>query len=409
MPYTKDKNETKVIEEEVMKDKRTAVKNNKRRYITMGIAALVAVLLIILLLTGAYEKFLGLFGIQSDVSVAPKITEVSASFSGDVHLTGNNETIMVYDEQGVTGYDTSGQWVWNESCSVSNPAIYNCDEYVAIADIGGTAIYSFNENGAFWKHGTSEPIVSIFCKDNYVGIIHEKNEYLSALTMYKYNDKTNSLDEVFERKFASHYMIAGAISSDCKQIAISGIYSEGSKVYGIVSFIKMSDGEIFSNEVVEENVYIKLEYIDEDTVFASGSDSACVINKTLSVSSENDSFKEFWDRNNSVEYIVDSTVTSDELFVSAIVSDNLEKSLIKGYNKEGKESLNIEINGNIIGIDSMGENFMVYTKSHVNLYNSKGQLIASQEAGYEILGAVCYAERYVVIYTKEKMLSVSFN
>lgn len=409
LPDTKDKRNTKVINEKVMEDKRSVAKNKKRRVIIISFAVVAVVLLIIFFATGAYESFLDFLGVERDVSAVPTITEVSAEFRGEIHLAGTENVSMIYDEQGVTGYDKSGKWIWNEACSVKNPMICKGDDYILIADLGGTAIYTFNKDGAFWKYGIKNNIISVFCKGDYVGVIHEEDEYLSAVTLLHYDKNIKGMKEDFTRKISNHYMLTGAISPDYKQIALSGVYSEGGDACGIISFIKMSNGETFANEVIEDSVYVKLSYSNNNTVFASNSDSIYMVKKELSVSSANDKSLECWNRNNNKGHVIDTEMLSDGSLIAAIVGDSPEKSSVKKYDKEGKESMSIEINGKIIGMDSKKENFLVYTNTHVFLYNSKGQLIFSQEAGFEIVDAIYYGEKCVAIYTREKMLSISYE
>ena len=134
-----------------------------------------------------------------------------------------------------------------------------------------------------------------------------------------------------------------------------------------------------------------------------------MIKKELSVSSANDECVECWDRNNNKGHIIDTELLDDGSIVVAIVDNSPEKSSVKKYDNEGKENMSMEINGKVIGMDSKNGNFLVYTNTHVFLYNSKGQLIFSQEAGFEIVDAVCYGEKCIVIYTREKMLSISYE
>ena len=53
-------------------------------------------------------------------------------------------------------------------------------------------------------------------------------------------------------------MLTGAISNDGKQMVLSGVYSESGVASGIISFLRMSDGEIFSNSNTEQNAYVKV-------------------------------------------------------------------------------------------------------------------------------------------------------
>lgn len=409
MPNTKDNNKTKIIKEEVMKEKRITLKKNKKLIITIACAVVAVILIMIFFFSGIYERFLDFLGIQRDVSVVPTITEISAEVRGEIDIGGTKNVFMVHDEKGVTGYDISGQWIWNEACSIENPFVQECDKYTVIADIGGTAVYAFGKDGVCWKYGAANPIISVFARGDFVGIIHEENEYLCALSMFKHNSKTKSLEEVFTKKISNHYMISGAISKDCKQIALCGAYTEGDTLCGIISFIKMSDGETFANETIKDNIYLKIDYVNNDTVFASNSDSVVMVKKELTVSAKNDKFAECWDRENKTERIIDAVTLGNGTYAVAFIGENTDESIVKGYDKNGKECFNIKISGNIIGIDAESEFFMAYTNTHIYAYNNKGMSLASQEAGYEIIQATCYGNRYVAIYTREKFISVGLN
>ena len=82
---------------------------------------------------------------------------------------------------------------------------------------------------------------------------------------------------------------------------------------------------------------------------------------------------------------------------------------MKGYDTSGKESLNFEVFGNIIGMHSAGDALLLYTNKYIYLYNEKGLLIGTQEAGFEIKGAICTDSRHVAVYGEGTVLSVSFK
>ena len=95
--------------------------------------------------------------------------------------------------------------------------------------------------------------------------------------------------------------------------------------------------------------------------------------------------------------------------VMAIGSENSVKTALKGFDSEGKESLNLEIDGNITGIDSVGETFMVYTQKLTRLYNARGFLIGTAEGGFEISKAVCADSRHLGICGEGKLATASFK
>lgn len=414
LPSTKDKeknviNETKIIDNKEIERRREKVTKNKKKIVIISLASAALIFIIVFFAVGGYEKILDFLGIERDVSVTPTVLSVEAELKGSTLLAGKNSVAIVYDEQGVTGYGADGKWKWHVESSVSNPTVTDCGDFAVIADIGGTAAYAFNQNGAVWQFGSGSVIKSVFGRGKYVCVVHEEKEYLSAATMYEYDSKTSTLKELFTRKFGAHYMLTGTISEDCKQMVLSGVYSDSGEARGNISFIRLSDGEIFSNEDTENNIYVKAFFAENNTVFAVNSDSVKVFYKTLSVSSGEDRESEIWSRQNMQSSIIDTTLVGNKYCLIAVGSDHADKSIIKAFDITGKEILNFEVSGNVIGVNSVGDTFALYTDTHVMLYNSKGILIGSVEAGFKIDDAVCTDSRHVVICGEGRLLTVSFE
>ena len=407
---TKDKEkETKIIDNKEIEKRRESLRKNKKRIVILCIAIAAVIFLVVFFALGGYEKILDFIGIERDVSVTPTVISVEAEVKGTTLLAGENGVAIVYDEQGVTGYGADGKWKWNTKCSVNNPTVTDCGDFSVIADIGGTAAYAFDDRGAVWQYGSGNVIKSVFGRGKYVCVVHEEKEYLSAVTVYEYDSKTSTLKELFKRKFGSHYILTGAISEDCKQMVLSGVYSESGEVRGSISFIRLSDGEIFSNENTDQNAYVRLFYTDNNSVFAVNSDSVKMYYKALSVSSGEDKESVIWDRNNMQNSITDAAIVENRCCLVAIGSENADKTTVKMFDTAGKEKLSFDISGNVIGVDSVGDTFLIYTNTHVFLYNNKGVLIGSAEAGFKIAYAVCTDSRDVAVCGEGKLLTVAFK
>lgn len=332
-------------------DKRRAAQRRKRRRLLGLIAAVIAaVLLIVFFAKGGYEKILDLLGIERNIAVTPTITEVACELKGEPVIAGIGGTIIIYDEQGVTGYGSDGKWKWNEACTLENPVVSYCGSSVVYTDSGGTAAYAFGPEGILWRYGSEKKLMAVFGgASGQICMIHEENEYLSAATTFEYDEKSSELRELFTRKFGSHYMLAGAVSPDGRQLALSGVYSNGGDAAGIVSFLRMSDGEVFTSNA-EEEIYVKLFYADDGKLFAANSDSVRVLYHSLTASSEEDSDQEIWDRENGRELLTDAVLVNGKYLVAALGSEESGKTVVKGYDTAGKERLNFEISGNIIGM-----------------------------------------------------------
>ncbi|MFR1517398.1 MAG: DUF5711 family protein [Clostridia bacterium] len=412
MPDTKEKkkNQSMVIPHGEMEKRRAEQKKRQKRFLLLAAAAVAAILLIVFFVKGGYEKILDFLGIERNISVTPTITEVECELKGEPVIGGIGGTTIIYDEQGVTGYDAKGKWKWNEACRMENPVVSYGDDCVIFTDVGGTVIFAFNENGIVWRYGSENKVKATFGgASGYICVIHEEKEYLSAVTVFEHQKKSSELKELFTRKFGSHYMLTGAVSADGKQIAVSGVYSKGGDAAGIVSFLRMSDGEIFSNEIVDEGAYVKTFYADDGKIFAVNSDSIRILYHSLTASTKGDLNKEIWNRGNGQELLTGAVLINGKYCVASFGSASSEKTVIKGYDTDGKERLNFEVSGNIIGMHSAGDALLLYTNKYIYMYNEKGLLIGKQEAGFEIKSAACTDSRHAAVYGEGKVLSVSFQ
>lgn len=413
MPDTKDNrsNQSKIVPHGEMNKRRETQQKRRKRFLVAVIAVIAAVLLIIFFAKGGYEKILDLFGIERSIAVTPVITQIDCEIKGEPKAGGINGTTVIYDEQGVTGYDSAGKWKWNEACSFVNPVVSYLNNSVVFTDVGGTTAYAFNENGLVWRYGSENKIFSIFgsTSTGYICILHEEKDYISAVSVYENKKKSSELTELFTRKFGSHYMLAGAVSGDGKQLSVTGVYSKSGDAEGVASFIRMSDGEIFSNEVFDSGVYVKSFYADDGKMFLINSDSIRVLYHTMTTGSKGDINKEIWNRQNGQNMLIDAVLVNGKYCVAAFGTDAADKTVVKGYDTAGKESLNFEVAGNIIGMQSVGDTILLYTNKYVYLYSERGLLIGTQEAGFTIQGAVCTDSRHVAVYGDGKAISVSFK
>src|SRR5690554_3523534 len=98
-------------------------KRLKRTY-TVAIVTLIAIAIVLVVYaTGGYEKLLSILGLKGDVFVEAKGNIIEYSPKGESVVAAVNGTIIVCDENGVTGLDETGKWKWNSFFEFNNPFI----------------------------------------------------------------------------------------------------------------------------------------------------------------------------------------------------------------------------------------------------------------------------------------------
>lgn len=398
-------------------------KNKRKRNIRIAIcaAAVLCVGCIIFYALDGYPKVLKLLGIQQDVRVEPKATVIQYTPKGACLLEAVGDSVIIYDENGVTALNSAGEWKWNESCTFSAPAAVRCGEVLLLYDADGTNLYAFSGSGLLWKQVFTEGMIGVAAGSyqNQYAVLHNVPDYLSAATLLNMKKSAAAgnieADKVFVRKFGSHYMTSAAISPDGTQLAVSGFSAEGSSITGITAFLRMSDGELFTTEQYDGQIYPVAEYLGNETLFLCSSDSLRMIRRASTASTKQDVQEELWNRNGGSKAILGAAALNGRYLAVAYGDGNPDSgslstvSEVKYYTESGKVKLSFEIEGRISGIRSYRDTVAFYTERTVYLYNDQGQLIGTYTAPVQVERIAYISDRELLVYGNGKIASVLYK
>ena len=388
----------------------------RRKRITCTVLGVVAFLLILVLgyTFGIYEKLLDAMGIRRDISVVPVLTTLECEPRGEYVIGAVADSIILCDENGVTGLDRDGVWKWNVRCTIENPLMRCEDDFVLLSEYGGKCVWAFDGNGQRFRYDSELPIIGAFAGDSgeTLIVLCKQSDFETSATYL--SCAAGTLREVFTRKFGTYHMIAGAQPQTQDFLALSGVYDPGGEMTGAVVFMRTRDGEVISTAITEGQVYPVLTYLDQETVFAINGESLRLLRKVGTASSDKDVDRELWSAGGGRQAIADGTCVNGKYCVVAFREENMEESSqtvssLIYYNRAGKEKHRAEVDGRIERVLSLGNTVLVYTENCVYMYNETGNYIGTQEFSSKIRAVSYLDSRTVMVACQDGFYRVSFE
>lgn len=253
---------TNNYDEEELRDSLNLHKRKVRRRILIG------VVLVIVVLLAAW-----LFFENRTYSSLIVRSSVSREDTASADYTAYRDGFIRYSNDGVTYFDRNGKAVWNQSYSMQKPQYKARGDYFAIADIGGTTIRVFNQNGMVGEYATGKQISQIdIAKQGVVAASLSEGES-NYINLYKTDG-----DVIVTVKTAlsgDGYPLDIALSEDGKKLVVSFIYISGENMKENVVFYNFSDvGQNESERIVggfkdfDTNLVGDVEFINNTTVVA---------------------------------------------------------------------------------------------------------------------------------------------
>ncbi len=254
-------------------NRRYSVRKRKRR---RTILAIVISLGILILLAGAwlyfYFRTFDSYGVQAAL-------DITNSDERTIYHKGKKGYIKCASD-GITYFDRKGI-LWAETYEMTQPLIDVCGSYFVVADLKGSDIYVYDDNGYISRMSVSHPIIDIEISE--MGVV-------AAAT----NDDTSNFIEVMDKEgnelltaksvfSTSGYLEDITLSPDGASLAAAYIYvSEGTLESKVVFYDFRGEGEISGGfNQYKDTALTNVEFLNSDTVCAIG-DNAITFYKVKS-------------------------------------------------------------------------------------------------------------------------------
>lgn len=249
-------------------NRKYSVRKRKRRITLIAIGVSLAA--VILLVGGWLYFYLRTF---SSYTVT-ETQEITNSDERTTYLKAKKGYIKC-DSHGITCFDRKGI-LWAETYEMTQPLIDVCGAYIVVADLKGSDIYVYDENGLVNRMSVSHPILEIEISaqgvvaaatndgaSNYVELLDRNGtELISAKSVFS----------------TSGYLMDIALSEDGGSLAAAFIYvSEGTLESKVVFYDFTGEGEIAGGfNQYKDIVITNVEFMNGSTVCAVGDNAVSI-------------------------------------------------------------------------------------------------------------------------------------
>ncbi len=334
------------IEEEYSRGER----RHKRRVI--GIVIVIAVLLAIVFLVLMLQTY-------DSVQVLESKSLSDAGSNGYTSFAGQ---ILKYNRDGVSLMNTDGEDQWNQAAQMQQPVAAVSEKYAVVADVTGTNLYLFDEDGLASQMQTGKPIERVTVgNDGTIAVIQE-NGSTPVVSCY---DKEGALVLKHQASLSeSGYPISAAVSDDGSVLALSYLKAGSKGVSGRIAFYsiktKEQDNTLYSEEL-ENEAAGEVFYMDNKAVVIG--EKQCFIYDGIKPSKKKKTIE--------LAGEIEKVFHSQRYFGFVLRSSGGERALTV-YSRAGGEKLNKTITGVYERAVFNDKQVILYTGQECCIYTLRG-------------------------------------
>jgi len=192
------------------------------------------------------------------------------------NYTTYNGKLMKYSRDGAVGYGTELNMEWAGSYNFTSPIIDTCNQYVAIADLGGKEVLVFNGSDSPAQINVLYPINLIQVSTQGVVAISMSNNNTDLVQIYDSNNKAELLVEFTTSVSEDGYPVDIALSEDATKLVTTYLNVTNGTPTSKVTFYNLGEvGKNYSNNIVaaktfEKEIISRVEFFGNNVVCAFG-------------------------------------------------------------------------------------------------------------------------------------------
>lgn len=212
------------------------------------------------------------------------ISETERTDNAGTQYAEFGDGLILYNNDGATYMNASGNTIWNQAFEMQNPAIDICENYVTIYDISGEDIYIMNRSGNQGEIKTSRMIRTVSVANQGTVAVLTRMQYACYIDLYA-KDGT-SLASGTLHSSESGFPMAISLSNDANKLAVSMADMEGGQLNSTIVFYNF--GSVGQNEIdnivgsyqYEDSVIPQIEFVTNDQMIAFGDNKVIVFEGT---------------------------------------------------------------------------------------------------------------------------------
>lgn len=289
--------------------------------------------------------------------------------SGIAEYISFGDKVVRCSKDGIVAYSYQGDQIWNSTYEINNLSVDYSGSYLAVADLNGNKIHTFNTNGHIADINTALPILQISVSKSgfVVAVVEDKNaDYINMYTMdgekaYTIK-KTIGIDGV---------PLSVSVSEDREKLVAAFTGINGNTLKTSVVFYNFNEVGQNENERVVggydygDTVVGKVEFINASTVVAYAEDKISI----YSIKEYPKLVKEI-----AIDYTIDYVFSGKSNFGVIHKDKESEKNIVEVYNTAGNLVYSEKFDRAYSGYKFSGNNIVVYNDTEFMLISTKGKI-----------------------------------
>lgn len=281
----------------------------------------------------------------------------------------HNGNIIKYSTDGITVMGQDLKTEWSASYSMKNPAISVCEDYIAVADIGGKEILVYDKRGNAKKVKNAREIcqvevsntgmVAVMCKEKlayYITIANSSKKYIDIKTRIKEDG----------------YPLDMAFSPDSQKLVTSYMNIEKEAINNYVTFYNFGEvGKNYESKIVKADSYgkvmvPKVEFLENDVVSVF-SQEKFIVYEMKEIPEEIFKTKKY-------AQTIRSILCMDEYVGIIVDKSGTNKKTITLWTREGRKKMSKDIDYDYDKVSIMKEDIVLSTARDAMIVRMSGKV-----------------------------------
>lgn len=327
------------------------------------------------------------------------VKSTERSDSNSVTYIPYGENFLKYSKDGATGFRANGEILWSGSYEMKNPLAVTCDNFAAIADIGGRDVFIFNgsDTGTYMKMDAPIEQISV-AKQGVFAVVLKKDGEANINIYDPYNVAEQLKVSISTSTDSDGFPVAIALSKDGQKLVTSyinvqkGVLESSLNFYNFDSVGKNSVDRIVGSRPLEQQVVVDIDFLTNNTICAYTKDGF-----QLYYMQETPQDVAVIDIKNSIK-----SVSRNSKYITVLTeeTDNVEVPYkLHVYDTKGKKILEKEITYMYDSVEMGEKEVILYSNREVHIIRLNGkekfncQLASSASYFFAITGT----DKYLLI------------
>lgn len=316
-----------------------------------------------------------------------------------VNINGFEERVIKFEKNKLVTYDLNGEKLWEKELKMKDPIIRgNKDIIVVVNPTNGKIFYIDYRGEIKLENSLDKEVIDVEINSNgyvlamlkkEIFVFHPNGEIVSNFNIPK--------GEVFD----------GDLSEDNNTIALTILNVEEKKFYSNILFYSL-DGKVLAGKKYDNDIIYKIFLINDSNLLAL-SDS-----RVLMISED--------DKNNNVIWVkefeenLNKGVLSDQgiLVLSLInkentIIDTKNRNIICQLNLDGNILNKTPIAGEVLGLDVIDDEILVFTDRTIYILDKKGEIILERKINRDIKTVKWISKKNILITYKDRLEIMSLD